>query len=300
MNLIDLCADLSTQLLPTDISTVELPLELLGAFRRKSISFFNGQTDEKTIVYWFQSKSFTIDLRLKDIELTPVLQRQGWLGQTLWDKEQQVLSWQVDSNSNYQNHIQWPEPATLHCIGNCILEFSPSNAYVEDWRQQANQGLYLGLRLEKAVHLKSNTPIQLDAGLIICGDLVAYAQSRLPQNQQAIQPFGNLIEAHQAGIDLEQINQFEVSVGSLSSGVQFSTQNHRLQQPFSLEGFEYIGENQLKQVKEIEGETYALYFKVDIYQPHYQFQTQTSTTAASQTWLTQEAEHLLHHAQATY
>lgn len=39
MNLIDLCADLSTKLLPTDISTVELPLELLGAFRRKSISF---------------------------------------------------------------------------------------------------------------------------------------------------------------------------------------------------------------------------------------------------------------------
>ncbi|KAB1857769.1 hypothetical protein F4W09_03220 [Acinetobacter tandoii] len=300
MNLIDLCADLSTKLLPTDISTVELPLELLGAFRRKSISFYNGQTDEKTIVYWFQSKSFTIDLRLKDIELTPVLQRQGWLGQTLWNKQQQVLSWQVDSNSNYQNHIQWPEPATLHCIGNCILEFSPSNAYVEDWRQQANQGLYLGLRLEKAIHLESNTPVQLDAGLIICGDLVAYAQSRLPQNQQAIQPFGNLIEAHQAGIHLEQINQFEVSVGSLSSSVQFSTQNYRLQQPFSLEDFEYIGENQLKQVKEIEGETYTLYFKVDIYLPHYQFQTQTSTTAASQTWLTQEAEHLLHHAQATY
>ena len=92
----------------------------------------------------------------------------------------------------------------------------------------------------------------------------------------------------------------EVSVGSLSSGVQFSTQNHRLQQLFSLEGFEYIGENQLKQVKEIEGKTYALYFKIDIYQPHYQFQTQTSTTAASHTWLTQEAEHLLHHAQATY
>ncbi|EOR06685.1 hypothetical protein [Acinetobacter tandoii] len=300
MNLINLCADLSAKLLPTDISTVELPLALLGAFRRKSISFFNGQTDEKTIVYWFQSKSFTIDLRLKDIELTPVLQRQGWLGQTLWDREQQVLSWQVDSNSNYQNHIQWPEPATLHCIGNCILEFSPSNAYVEDWRQQANQGLYLGLRLEKAVHLKSNASVQLDAGLIICGDLVAYAQSRLPQNQQAILPFSNLIEAHQAGIDLEQINQLEVSVGSLSSGVQFSTQNHRLQQLFSLEGFEYIGENQLKQVKEIEGKTYALYFKIDIYQPHYQFQTQTSTTAASHTWLTQEAEHLLHHAQATY
>ena len=296
MNLIELSAELT----PTDLSTLQLPSALLGAFRRKSISFFNGETDEKTIVYWFQSTSFTIDLRLKDVTQTPILQRQGWLGQTLWDEADQLLSWQVEAHANYQNHIQWPEPAKLHYIGNCILEFSPSNAYVEDWRQQASQGKYLGLRLEKAIHLESNTPIQMDAGLIICGDSVAYAQPRLPQNQQAIASYENLAKAHAAGIALEQINQFEVSVGSLSSGVQYSTQNHRLQQPFQLDGFERISEHQLRQIKDIDGERYALYFTVDMYQPHYQFQTQTATTTASQTWLTQEAEHLLHHAQATY
>lgn len=42
-----------------------IPDFLYGAFRRKSISFYNGLTDENTIVYWFQSRSFTIDLRLK-------------------------------------------------------------------------------------------------------------------------------------------------------------------------------------------------------------------------------------------
>ena len=48
---------------------------------------------------------------------------------------------------------QWPEPpATLHSIGSCILEFSPSNAYVEDWRQQTRYRFILGLRLVKAVH----------------------------------------------------------------------------------------------------------------------------------------------------
>lgn len=296
MNLIELSAELT----PTNLATLQLPPALRGAFRRKSISFFNGETDEKTIVYWFQSTSFTIDLRLKDVTQTPILQRQGWLGQTLWDEVDQLLSWQVEAHANYQNHIQWPEPAKLHCIGNCILEFSPSNAYVEDWRQQASQGMYLGLRLEKAIHLASNTPVQMDAGLIICGDWVAYAQSRLPQNQQALASYENLAEAHAAGIALEQINQFEVSIGSLTSGVQYSTQNHRLQQPFQLEGFERISEHQLRQIKDIDGERYALYFTVDMYQPHYQFQTQTATTTASQTWLTQEAEHLLHHAQATY
>ena len=296
MNLIELSAELT----PTDLSTLQLPTALLGAFRRKIISFFNGETDERTIVYWFQSTSFTIDLRLKDVTQTPILQRQGWLGQTLWDEADQLLSWQVEAHANYQNHIQWPEPAKLHYIGNCILEFSPSNAYVEDWRQQASQGMYLGLRLEKAIHLASDTLVQLDAGLIICGDWVAYAQSRLPQNQQALASYENLAEAHSVGIDLEQINQFEVSVGSLSSGVQYSTQNHRLQQPFQIDGFERVSEHQLRQIKEIEGERYALYFRVDMYQPHYQFQTQTATSTASQTWLTQEAEHLLHHAQTTY
>lgn len=295
MNLIELSAELP----PTDLATLQLPTALLGTFRRKSISFCNGVTDEKTIVYWFQSKSFTIDLRLKDVTQTPILQRQGWLGQTHWDSQQQLLSWQVEPHANYQNHIQWPEPATLHCIGNCILEFSPSNAYVEDWRQQASQGMYLGLRLEKAIHLKSNTLIQLDAGLIICGDWVAYAQSRLPQNQQALESFSDLAEAHAAGVSLEQINKFEVSVGTLSQGVQFSIQNHRLHQPVQLESFERVSENKLRQVKEIEGEAYALYFNVDMYQPHHTFQTQTTTSNASQTWLAQEAEHLLHHAQAT-
>ncbi|MHA3891642.1 hypothetical protein [Acinetobacter sp. GXMZU3951] len=296
MNLLELCHHLAQ----TDLSSVTLPQAVLGAFRRKSINFFNGATDEKTIVYWFQSASFTIDLRLKDSKNTPILQRQGWIGETLWDSEQQLLSWQVEAHANYQNHIQWPEPAKLHCIGNCILEFSPSNAYVEDWRQQASQGMYLGLRLDQAIHLESNTPVQLDAGLIICGDWVAYAQSRLPQNQQALASFNHLDQANQAGGDLEHINQFEVSVGSLSTGVQFSTQNQRVQQPFVLDDFEVLDCQTLLQIKEIAGENYALYFKVDMYRPQFQFQTQTATSLDSQTWLTQEAEHLLHHAQATY
>jgi hypothetical protein len=121
----------------TTLSDIELPQYLMGSFRRKSITFFNGMTDEKTIVYWFQSKSFSIDLRLVDGNNTSIYQRQGWIGDTIWDAKTELLSWHI--KHNYQNHVQWPEPAKLYQIGNSILEFSPSNAYVEDWRQQAKK-----------------------------------------------------------------------------------------------------------------------------------------------------------------
>ena len=172
------------QLQPTTLSDIELPQYLMGSFRRKSITFFNGMTDEKTIVYWFQSKSFSIDLRLVDGNNTSIYQRQGWIGDTIWDAKTELLSWHI--KHNYQNHVQWPEPAKLYQIGNCILEFSPSNAYVEDWRQQANKGLFLGLRLFQMQHLASQEIITMDGGLIITDQQIAYAQSRLPYHQQQI------------------------------------------------------------------------------------------------------------------
>ena len=102
MNLLDLC----TQLKPTDDSTCLLPQYLLGAFRRKSITFANGLTDENTLVYWFQSKTFTIDLRLKDPRSTPVLERQGWVGDTLWDAQNQLLSCQQSLESDFRSADQ--------------------------------------------------------------------------------------------------------------------------------------------------------------------------------------------------
>ncbi len=137
-----------SQLEPITAATGSVPTYLMGAFRRKSISFYNGLTDENTIVYWFQSKSFTIDLRLKSTTDTPITERQAWVGYTHWDAQNASLSWEL--SSNYQNHTQWPEPATLHTIGNCILEFSPSNAYVEDWRQQAKYGFIFRATLSQS------------------------------------------------------------------------------------------------------------------------------------------------------
>jgi len=291
MNLISLLA----QLKPTPIDDhLPLPRYLLGCFRRKSISFFNGMTDEKTIVYWFQSRSFTIDLRLIDANQTAVHERQGWIGDTLWDSERELLSWQV--HQNYQNHIQWPEPAKLYPIGNSILEFSPSHAYVEDWRQQAQHGLLLGLRLFQMQHLATQQMIPMDGGLIIADQHMAYAQSRLPQQQNQLR---NGPINHPEN-DLKTIESYEVSVALNGSSIGFSTITSRLQQSISLNDFEIEEANTLTQLKQIEGELYRLYFHLDIYQPNFVFHTATATTTDTQQWLDAEQKHLLKNATQTY
>ena len=40
---------------------------MFGYFRWCSISFVDGRSDECTQVYWLQSRSFIIDLRLPDV-----------------------------------------------------------------------------------------------------------------------------------------------------------------------------------------------------------------------------------------
>ncbi|QIC59852.1 hypothetical protein FSC12_00045 [Acinetobacter schindleri] len=271
-----------------------IPEFLYGAFRRKSISFYNGLTDENTIVYWFQSRSFTIDLRLKSQTGTAVQERQGWIGNTLWDNASQLLSWEVKDYANYQNHVQWPEPAKLHAIGNCILEFSPSNVYVEDWRQQVQHGLFLGLRLQSALDVQSGQTLEMDGGLIICADHMAYALTRLPEVQSAV-----------AQMDLKAVDptvfalveSFEVSIGADGQAKTYSTRSSETGKTFNLENFEVLNESSLVQHISLDGRQIDLIFELDIYQPDYQFQYATPTTTQAESWLKSEQDHLMQYAE---
>lgn len=271
-----------------------IPEFLYGAFRRKSISFYNGLTDENTIVYWFQSRSFTIDLRLKSQTGTAVQERQGWIGNTLWDSASQLLSWEVKDYANYQNHVQWPEPAKLHAIGNCILEFSPSNVYVEDWRQQVQHGLFLGLRLRSALDVQSGQTLEMDGGLIICADHIAYALTRLPEVQSVV-----------AQMDLKAVDptvfalveSFEVSIGTDGQAKTYSTRTSETGKAFKLENFEVLNESSLVQHVILDGRNIDLIFELDIYQPDYQFQYVTPTTTQAESWLKSEQDHLMQHAE---
>jgi len=279
---------------PTTTQPEMIPDFLYGAFRRKSISFFNGLTDENTIVYWFQSRSFTIDLRLKSQTGTAVQERQGWIGNTLWDSASQLLSWEVKDYANYQNHVQWPEPAKLHAIGNCILEFSPSHVYVEDWRQQVQRGLFLSLRLQSAIEVQSGQTLEMDGGLIICADHIAYALTRLPEVQSAV-----------AQMDFKAVDPtvfallecFEVSIGTDAQAKTYSTRTSETGKAFNLENFEVLNESSLIQRVVLDDRKIDLIFELDIYQPDYHFQYTTSTTTQAENWLKSEQDHLMHHAE---
>lgn len=279
---------------PTTPQPEIIPGFLYGAFRRKSISFYNGLTDENTIVYWFQSRSFTIDLRLKSQTGTAVQERQSWIGNTLWDNASQLLSWEVKYYANYQNHVQWPEPAKLHAIGNCILEFSPSNVYVEDWRQQVKKGLFLGLRLESAVDVQSGEELKMDGGLIICDDHIAYALTRLPEVQTQVAVL-DIQSADTTSFDLLQ--SFEVSIGTQGFSKTYSTRTGETGNAFELDNFKILDTTRLVQHVEVESRAIDLIFEIDIYQPEYDFQHTTTTTAEAAQWISAEQDHLLHHAE---
>lgn len=314
------------QLAVTTFHNDGVPDYLWGSFRRKNITFFNGSSDEKTIVYWFQSLNFSIDLRLLDAQQTPLLMRQGWVGDSTWCEQTQLLSWQI--SQSYQLHTQWPEPAQLYPIGNCILEFAPSKAYVEDWRQQSSQGLFLGLKLYAMQQNGCDHLIPLQGGLIIAGEHVAFAQSRPSSIQAKLDHYAHLkqfaltnnpasntttnaatnavltplaIENHAPEqdntISMADVSAYEVSVALNGSRIVYSTQDHRVNQNIDLDGFRLGHGGEIIQEKMIHGVLHKLYYQLDVYCPQYQFQQRTNTSAAAENWFAQEADHLQFHAQ---
>ena len=160
-----------------------VPAWMLGLFRRHCISFADGSSDTDTQVFWLQSRNFSIDLRLPVTaqlitdarpwqeysaeELTVLANHEGWVAESIWDGLR--LSWHEPTS--LQLHNRWPEPALLQRIGNCMMEFADSNAYVEDWRLQPSApGPLIGLRLQEERALDTGALRRRGGGLIICGE----------------------------------------------------------------------------------------------------------------------------------
>lgn len=288
-------AELLEKLPATDPGDLAFPRRLLGAFRRKSITFCNGTTDERTVVYWFQSRTFTIDLRLPDAAATPAWLRQGWAGNTLWNQATGELSWTIDRS--YQPYNQWPEPASLCFMGNCVLEFAPSGAYVEDWRQQSSRGPLLGLRLSSMLDETSGQTFPMEGGLILAGEHAAYAQSRLPALEDALQGAASLEEALSEGIVSEQeVESYEVSIATDGLTLTHSTQPDRLGQAIVPGDFALDPDGAIILRKVIGGRPYRLRFSVDLHLPDFTFDCQTTSTSEAQAWMAREKEHLARHA----
>jgi hypothetical protein len=279
---------------PQPLTDLPFPPSLLGAFRRKSITFCTGVTDETTVVYWFQSRSFTIDLRLPDAAATPVTERQGWVGVTLWDGATSQLSWQIERS--YQPCNQWPEPARLDFIGNCVLEYAPSGAYVEDWRQQSSRGPLLGLRLTGMVEEASGAELVLEGGLVIAGEHAAFARSRLPHVDDALQGADSLGAALASGVVTDaEIESYEVSIAIGGRAITHSTQSRRCGQ--TIEGaFTFRADGRVEQEAVMHGVAGTLLYEVDVFEPDFTFTTQTHSTPEARDWLERERDHLQRHA----
>ncbi|MDB5726333.1 MAG: hypothetical protein JWQ16_3087 [Novosphingobium sp.] len=278
-----------------ELAGLAFPRNLLGLFRRKSISFCTGVTDETTVVYWIQSKTFSIDLRLPEAAATLLTERQGWVGDTLWDEATRELSWQIARS--YQPSNQWPEPARLSFIGNCVLEFAPSGAYVEDWRQKSSSGPYLGLRLVSMFNETTGRESPMDGGLVIAGEHAAFARSRLPEIDNALQRATSLDEALADAIVTEaQIESYEVSVAIGGDVITYSTQPYRLGETIGPGDFSVRPDGRVVQERLVGGDLCVLVYEVDVFEPDFKFDNQTPSTSEAFEWMEVERRHLARHA----
>lgn len=295
-----------------------VPDWMLGYYKRRSISFANGETDVRTHVCWLQSRNFTIDLRLplKDRqaparaladysthELQTLANYEGWEALCDWDGE--ALSWHTETS--LQVHNRWPEPALLKRIGNCMVEFAPSGAYVEDWRLQPSRpGALIGLRLLEERDLNTHCVRHRGGGLIVCGDHAALVLGRA-EPIDALETGASLRTlAAQAIGDAQRLAplfDFETSVasGSLAQGfaISLSTRPARLQQSLlPLDGFEFLAERQLvSQHLIIDGVPCERLFSIDTLEPQVHFEQSTGFTPDAQAWFERESQTLNRYTQ---
>ncbi|MCP8900355.1 hypothetical protein [Gilvimarinus xylanilyticus] len=315
MHLLDI---LATHPKPADKG---VPDWMLGYFKRRSISFANGDTDTQTHVCWLQSRNFTIDLRLpieseqvpekrwadySAAELRTLGNYEGWVADSVWNGE--TLAWK--NEVALQLHGRWQEPAYLHRVGNCMMEFCPSDAYAEDWRLQPSKpGPLVGLRLTREINKTTGQQIRRDGGLITCGDYAALVLGR-PSSIASSDTNALREMAEQSVGDQNRLSalfEFETSVakGSLADGytIQLSTRPDRQGKTLiSLDGFRLADDpDSLTQTCTSEnGEVIERHYRIDTIETEIPYAQHTSTTAQARQWFNAESETLCRYTQPCY
>lgn len=285
-----------------------VPEWMLGHFRRRTISFADGRSDERTQVHWLQSRTFTIDLRLPDAlplpvraladyslpELRTLANHEGWMADSLWRDGQ--LSW-ADGVS-LQTHNRWPEPAILHRVGNCMIEFAPSGAYVEDWRLQATGGPLIGLRLLEERDAETDELLHLGGGLIICGEHAGWVEGRphgLPDAP------GSLRDRAAAAVGdaatLSSLFDCETSLARQDANgdyrIELSTRPARIGQCLFMDGFERLADGSLRQQVTLpNGRAVVRTFAIDTLEPEWRAELASPSTLEAEEWFEGERETL--------
>jgi hypothetical protein len=295
-----------------------VPDWIIGCFQRRSISFANGLTDSKTLVFWLQSRNITIDLRLPiaaqqvpakpldqydAIELRTLANYEGWYAESLWQDD--WLSW--SGGTSFQIHNRWPEPASLKRVGDCMLEFSPLESYIEDWRIQSREaGPLIGLRLVAEEDLNTGQVRHRDGALIVNGNWAGLVLGRAADlsglagtGAAAGHQLRDVVCTDEPNPALLQdVFNFETSVASGDPVNGFtivhSTRPERMKHAlFPLDGFEF--DQQSGEIVHIlEGHNTALKrrFTIDTLETSFPFSASTSLSSATAEWLDFESETL--------
>lgn len=314
MELLELCS-----LQGTTPASGSVPVWTLGCFKRRSITFFNGDSDDSTLVLWLQSRGLTGDLRLaaerprpssraalSDMsldQLTQLAQAEGGLSPTRFEATgvagvelSGVMNW-PDWNA-FQLHAKWPEPGHLRRVGDCLIEYAPSGAYVEDWRlQPSGDGPLIGLTLLDETDAKTGQLLHHGGGLVIAGEHAILVRGRAQPLPPAERITDLLERARTEPQLLDAIFGFEASYarrdGSGRYVVEASTLPWREGRALlSLSGFSLEDGALLQKAREKEGSVVRR-FQIDTLEPSYEDWLATPATAGAVAWLAAEESTLL-------
>jgi len=274
------------------------PAWTLGCFKRRSITFFSGITDDSTQVYWLQTRGLTADLRL------PAGRRlagdaaaiEGGLARARWDGQRMTwFDW-----TSFQLHDRWPEPGVLRRVGDCLIEHAPSGAYVEDWRfQPSATGLLLGLRLLEERDVDRHEVRHRGGGLVVCGQHAAFVRGRA----RSLPAGGRLADVlRDAGGDPSVLGAafaFEASYARREPSGGFTVvastdPRRRGASLLQLDGFEIdpTDGGVVQRVRE-DGRGLERRFTLDTAVPDFEFRLDTFAAPEAHSWLAGEADALL-------
>jgi hypothetical protein len=288
----------------------------LGSFRRRAITYFTGQNDTSTQVFWLQSHGLTADLRLPaglprlaagavmgDAApelLLALADVEGGLASTRWNEAAGAMAW--SDWTSFAVHDKWPEPGRLARVGDCLIEHAPSGAYVEDWRLQPSApGPLIGLRLVEQRNLTTGQVDHRGGGLVVCGDHAALVLGR----PQPLETGGHaridaFVRAHlHDRAAMRAVFAFETSVGRRAAAgedftVAASTNPTREGRALGvLTGFSRADDGGVRQRVATPAGEIERVFSIDTIEPDFAASLATPATAAAQEWLAREARTLL-------
>ncbi len=313
MDLAELCALHGTK------PSGGVPGWTLGCFRRRSITFFNGDCDERTLVLWLQSRGLTGDLRLLPdrprpssrealgelalSELVRLAEVEGGIAATRCEPAaaQSVelcatFSW--PDWTAFQIHAKWPEPGLLRRVGDCMIEHAPSGAYVEDWRlQPSGSGPLIGLSLLEERDAKSGRLLHRGGGLVVAGEHALFVRGRAEELPRAERLTDLMERAAREPRLLDAIFGFEASYARRDESgrylIQQSTLPWREGKPLlATSGFSLDGSVLTQRARE-QGQEVERRFHVDTLEESHEDWVATPATPAAVSWLAAESATLL-------